>query len=130
MTEDAPPQARDQPDQPDELDLLRDHCLALPEAHEGTTVHHPSFKVRDKTFAIYADHEGPDVWIKSKAEEQRELIASDPERFFKPPYLGPKGWVGVHLDHDPRWAEIAELLTDGYRIAAPKRLVKLLETEG
>lgn len=111
------------------LDQLRTLCGALPEVTEGTTVHHPSFKVRDKTFAIYADHEGPDVWIKSTAEDQRELIASAPERFFKPPYLGPKGWVGVPLDTATRWDEVAELLTDGYRLAAPKRLVRQLDAE-
>lgn len=112
---------------PDPLEALRARCLALPGVHEGTTVHHPSFKVRDRTFAIYAEHESPDVWIKSTPEEQRELITTDSERFFRPPYLGPKGWVGVHLDGDPHWREITELLTDGYRLAAPKRLSALLE---
>ncbi|MBU7596654.1 MmcQ/YjbR family DNA-binding protein [Streptomyces sp. P38-E01] len=117
----------DTDDRRDPLERLRECCLALPEAHEGTTVHHPSFKVRDRTFAIHADREGPDVWIKSTAEEQQELIASDTDRFFKPPYLGPKGWVGVHLDREPPWDEIAELITEGYRLAAPKRLVARLD---
>lgn len=111
----------------DPLERLRARCLALPEVHEGTTVHHPSFKVRDRTFALYADVDRPDAWIKSTAEEQRELIAADPERFFSPPYLGPKGWIGVHLDTALPGEELTELLTDGYRLAAPKRLAALLD---
>jgi hypothetical protein len=53
---------------------------------------------------------------------QQELVASDPERFFVPPYLGPKGWVRVWLDAGVGWDDRAELVTDGYRLAAPKRL--------
>lgn len=113
----------------DPLDQLRALCGALPEVTEGTTVHHPSFKVRDKTFAIYADHEGPAVWIKSTAENQLELLSSAPDRFFKPPYLGPKGWVATHLGPGTNWTEVAELLTDGYRLAAPKRLLRQLDGE-
>ena len=111
------------------LDQLRELCRALPEVTEGTTVHHPSFRVRGRTFALYAGQEAPAMWVKSTAEEQRELIASAPERFFKPPYLGPKGWVAVHLDAAIDRKEVAELLTDGYRLAAPKRLVRLLAGE-
>lgn len=90
-------------------------------------MHHPSFKVRKKTFAMYADADGPALWVKATADDQRELVASDPDRFFVPPYLGPKGWVGVRLDDAPDWREVAELLTDGYRLAAPKTLVRELD---
>lgn len=54
-------------------------------------------------------------------------MATDPERFFIPPYVGPKGWVGVRLDRAVDWTEVAELVTDGYRLLAPKRLVRLLD---
>jgi hypothetical protein len=47
----------------------------------------------------------------------------DPERFFRPPYVGHRGWVGVRIDRDPDWAEIAEIVRDGYRQIAPKRLL-------
>jgi hypothetical protein len=110
------------------LDRLREVCRALPEAIEGISVHHPSFKVRGRTFVMFADGDGtPALWIKSTAGEQTELVASDPERFFVPPYLGPRGWVGMRLDRDVDWGEAAELVADGYRRAAPKRLVRQLD---
>ena len=112
----------------EQLDRLREICRALPEAAESVSVHHPSFKVRGKTFAMAADGDGrPSLWVKATAGTQRELLAGDPERFFVPPYLGPRGWVGVRLDHRPDWTEVAELVTDGYRLAAPKRLVRVLD---
>jgi predicted DNA-binding protein (MmcQ/YjbR family) len=67
------------------------------------------------------------LWVKATPESQRELRAADPRRFFVPPYLGPRGWVGVWLDGDVDWAEVGELVTDGYRLAAPKRLARLLD---
>lgn len=106
------------------MDRLRKICLALPEAAEGISVHHPSFKVRGKTFVMFADGDGRSAaWIKSTLEAQTELLA-EAGRFFKPPYLGPKGWLGVYLDHSPDWTEIAELVNDGWRLAAPKRLLR------
>ena len=111
------------------FDRLRDVCCDLPEAVEGTTVHHPNVNVRGKSFVIFSDGDGrPSLWIKSTAGEQAGLVASDPDRFFVPPYLGPRGWVGVRLDGDVDWDEIAELVTDGYRLAAPKRLVLQLDS--
>lgn len=105
------------------LDRLRAVCLALPEAAEGTTVHHPSFKVRTKTFVIYAEDSAA-AWIKARREDQQELVASDPDRFFAPPYLGPSGWVATYLDDDCDWDEIGELVTDAFRLVAPKRLLR------
>lgn len=109
------------------LDRVREICRALPEAAEGVSVHHPSFKVRGKTFVMYADADGPALWVKATMTGQQELVASDPERFFVPPYLGPKGWVGARLDDAADWDEVAELVADGYRLAAPKRLVRQLD---
>ena len=56
-----------------------------------------------------------------------ELVEPEPERFFRPPYVGMKGWVGVRIDVEPDWDEIAELLRDAYRLVAPKKLVALLD---
>jgi predicted DNA-binding protein (MmcQ/YjbR family) len=110
------------------VERLRQIAGMLPEAAESVSVHHPSFKVRGKSFAMFSDGTGrPAVWIKAPPGGQDELVASDPERFFVPPYLGPRGWVGVWLDHAVDWDEIAELVTDGYRLAAPKRLVQQLD---
>ena len=57
------------------------------------------------------------------AGAQQELEAAEPDRFFRPPYVGGRSWIGVRLDRDPDWAEIAELCQDAYRVIAPARLV-------
>ena len=51
------------------------------------------------------------------------MVKGDPDRFFVPPYVGPSGWIGIRLDRNPDWAEIAELMKDAYRLVAPKRLL-------
>jgi hypothetical protein len=113
----------------DPLRKLRDVCLALPEAHEVTAWGEPTFRVKNKLFAMYAsphNHHGqgrPAVWIKARPENQRLLIQADPARYFVPPYVGPSGWVGVWLDKRPRWRDVMELLQDGYRQIAPKSLL-------
>ena len=110
----------------DPLDRLRKICAQLPEAKEGTTVHHPSFNVRGKTFVMLVGDDYPSLWVKCTREEQQELIATDDDRFFVPPYLGPKGWIGIRLGGRTDWQEATEIITDGYRLAAPKRLLRLL----
>jgi hypothetical protein len=112
------------------LDRVRALCLALPDAHEVEAWGEPTFRVRNKLFAMYAspgNHHGrgrPAVWIKARAENQRLLMELDPARYFSPPYVGPSGWVGMWLDKRPRWREAEELLRDGYRQVAPKRLLQ------
>lgn len=114
----------------DVLDRVRALCLALPDAHEVEAWGEPTFRVRNKLFAMYAspgNHHGrgrPAVWIKAKAENQRLLMELEPTRYFAPPYVGPSGWVGMWLDKRPRWREVEELLRDGYRQVAPKRLLQ------
>jgi hypothetical protein len=58
---------------------------------------------------------------------QQELTSAEPGRFFRPPYVGGRGWIGVRLDRDPDWAEIAELCQDAYRAIAPARLAARLD---
>jgi predicted DNA-binding protein (MmcQ/YjbR family) len=117
------------------LARLRKLCLALPEAHEVEAWGAPTFRVRNKQFAMFAGegnhhHDGrPAVWIKASPENQAAMLETDPVKFFKPPYVGPSGWVGVFLDGSPDWAELADLLRDGYRRAAPKKLAALLPRE-
>ncbi len=114
------------------LARLRRLCLALPEAHEVEAWGEPTFRVRNKQFAMYASpdtHHGagrPAVWIKATAGEQPLRVAAEPERFFVPPYVGPSGWVGVRLDGAPDWDDVAVLLREGYRLAAPRRLAALV----
>ena len=111
------------------LARLRKLCLALPEAHEVEAWGEPTFRVRNKLFAMYADaenHHGagrPAVWCKAGPGNQALMVKSDPDRFFVPPYVGPRGWIGIRLDRNPDWAEIGELMKDAYRLVAPKRLL-------
>jgi predicted DNA-binding protein (MmcQ/YjbR family) len=117
----------------DPLPRLRALCLALPEAHEQVAWGEPTFRVRKKLFAMFAsadNHHGRGraaVWIKAKAVNQHLLVVAHPDRFFVPPYVGPSGWVGVWLDRKINWTEIAELLADGYKLVAPKRLIAIME---
>lgn len=114
------------------LARLRKLCLALPEAHEAEAWGTPTFRVRNKLFAMYADannHHGagrPGVWCKAAPGNQALMVRAAPERFFVPPYVGPSGWVGVFLDGDVDWSELAGLLRDAYRLTAPKRLAAQL----
>ncbi len=110
------------------LDQLRSICLALPEASEQGGVGNPSFKVRNKIFAMQHGVDGrPSLWCKAPPGAQDVLIGSDPERFFVPPYVGHHGWVGVYLDVELDWDEVADLIKESYRMTAPKRLYALLD---
>ena len=110
---------------------LRRICLALPEATERAMFDHPAFRVRDRIFAMQvATDERPSVWCKAPPGSQAVLVGADPARFFAPPYVGPKGWIGIRLDDvadlapglAPDWAEVAVLIRRSYRLVAPKRL--------
>ena len=117
---------------PRPLVRLRKICLALPEAHEVEAWGEPTFRVRNKLFAMYASgdtHHGAGrhaVWCKAAAGNQQVMVRARPDRFFVPPYVGPSGWVGVYLDGDTDWKEVAELMRDSYALIAPKRLVATL----
>lgn len=121
---------------PTPLARLRKVCLALPEAHEVEAWGEPTFRVRNKLFAMYAasnNHHGggrPAVWCKAAPGNQALMVRAEPDRFFVPPYVGPSGWVGVWLDRRPDWSEVRELMRDSYRLVAPKRLAALLEDRG
>jgi hypothetical protein len=116
----------------DPLPRLRAAALSLPEAHEVVAWGEPTWRVKNKLFAMYASprtHHGngrPAVWIKARAENQRLMVQADPARYFVPPYVGPSGWIGVWLDKRPAWKEVAGLLNDAYRLTAPKKLLALL----
>jgi hypothetical protein len=117
---------------PRPLTRLRKLCLALPEAQEVEAWGAPTFRVRNKLFAMYADpasHHGgrPAVWCKAGRGNQELMVRGEPARFFVPPYVGPSGWVGVWLDGAADWDGVAELLRDSYRLTAPKRLQALLD---
>jgi predicted DNA-binding protein (MmcQ/YjbR family) len=105
------------------IQRLRAICLALPEAVEKEAWGDPTFRVRDRIFAMEKRGDGrSSLWCKAPAGSQMVLVGADPERFFVPPYVGAKGWVGMRLDGRPDWDEVAELVKRSYRLIAPKRL--------
>jgi hypothetical protein len=124
----------------DDLQARRDRlvrlCRTLPEAtataHDLEVGRHVGFQVRGRTFAWYVDDEHGDgrvaVLCKAPPGENSALVAADPHRFYLPRYVGHRGWVGLRLDlQDVDWGEVAELVTDSYRLVAPRRLAGLAE---
>jgi hypothetical protein len=115
----------------DPLEHLRALCLALPEATERLSHGEPTWFVRGKkTFVTYANHHHNDILAFCCAAPdgaQKILVGTDPERFFVPPYVGGRGWIGVRLDVPVDWDEIADLVVDAYRTVAPRKLVEQLD---
>ncbi|MBA3350805.1 MAG: MmcQ/YjbR family DNA-binding protein [Actinobacteria bacterium] len=113
------------------LHRLRELCLALPETTERRSHGEPAWFICDKKlFVTYADHHHDDrlaFWCAAPDGAQDALRVSDPARYFVPPYVGGRGWLGVFLDVDVDWEEIAELVADAYRVVAPKRLLAELD---
>jgi predicted DNA-binding protein (MmcQ/YjbR family) len=109
------------------LDHLRTICLALPEAVEQQAWGDPTFRVGGKIFAMEKRGDGRiSVWCKAPPGSQMVLVGADPERFFVPPYVGHKGWIGMRLDQRPDWREVAEVVRRSYRLIAPRRLAALV----
>jgi predicted DNA-binding protein (MmcQ/YjbR family) len=124
-------------DDPDDatLERLRAICLPYPEATETGGVGSPSFKVRDKIFAMRHPMrldagDRPSVWLKARPGLQSVLVGSAPERFAVPPYIGHRGWIAIFLDGECDWDELADLIDESYRMTAPKRLIARLDSAG
>jgi hypothetical protein len=105
-------------------------CEGLPEVTSRIQAH-IKFEVRGKTVAYYLnDHHGDGrvaINIKVPAGQQQALIAAYPDRFFYPAYLGAKGWLGLYVDLKRiDWDEVTDLITESYRLTAPKRLAALI----
>jgi predicted DNA-binding protein (MmcQ/YjbR family) len=113
------------------IERLRGICLALPEATEQETWDDPTFRVRAKIFAMVRRRDGQvSMWCKGRPGAQDVLVTADPARFFVPPYVGPKGWIGVRLDGEVAWDELTDLVIESYRMIAPKRVAALLDKRG
>jgi hypothetical protein len=106
---------------------LRSFALDLPGAEERETWETATFRVRNKIFCMFSEHERH-AWIKSTSDEQQALVAMDPDAFFVPPYVGPSGWIGAVLSKADR-DEVCELVTEAWRLTAPKRLVAVFDEE-
>ena len=111
---------------PSPLARLRRICLAFEGAHEVEAWDAPTFRVKNKIFAMFSEsdnthHPGvPAVWIKSTPVNQEFLLQAKPRRHFKPPYVGPSGWIGVKLNGRVNWRDVEELLLEAYEMTAPK----------
>jgi predicted DNA-binding protein (MmcQ/YjbR family) len=104
-------------------------CLDLPEAKREVSGRHAAFRVRGRTFAYFLDdHHGDGVVglnAKAPAGTAEALIEQDPERFYRPAYLGHRGWVGLRLDTDAvDWDEVTGVVVESYRLCAPKSLAR------
>ncbi|AKE88944.1 MULTISPECIES: MmcQ/YjbR family DNA-binding protein [Rhodococcus] len=120
------------------LDRLRALCTALPDVTERVSHGEPAWFVRrSPQFATFADHHHDDrvaFWAAAPAGAQQDWIERDPDRFFRPPYVGTRGWIGVRLDGpgatgDAFWDDVADIVEDAYRTVAPKTLVARLDAE-
>jgi hypothetical protein len=111
---------------------LRVTCLALPEVTERPSHGAPTWFVRDKKpfVTLWASgHHGnhfAHLWCAGLPGAQEALAGADPDQFFRPPYVGHRGWIGVRLDGGVDWDEVAELCADAYRAVAPASLVARL----
>jgi hypothetical protein len=111
------------------LSRIRGICLALPETSERPSHGAPTFFVRGKRafVTVLTNHHGDGrfaIWCAAPAGLQRSLVEADPERFFVPPYVGHRGWLGVRLDRGVDWDELTGLCEDAYGNVAPAKLVE------
>jgi len=107
---------------------IRAICLALPEVDERLSHGEATWFVGKRVFVTSADRHHDDrraVWLAAAEGGQETLIEADSARFFRPPYVGGRGWVGVYLDVPVDWDELGSLIVDAYRLVAPRRLADL-----
>ena len=111
------------------LESVRAICLDLPETSERPSHGAPTFFIRGKrSFAtVWDSHHGDGRFAlicAAPAGMQAALVEADPDRFYVPPYVGHRGWIGVHLNRGLDWNEIAGAIEDAYAEVAPKSLVE------
>ena len=108
----------------DTLARVRKMCLSLPETSEKIAWGAPTFRVKGKLFVMYVDNHHSDgrvaIWCMAPEGSQRALVASDPEHFFVPPYVGPSGWIGIRLDRKLDWSIIKEMIQEAHHTRAPE----------
>lgn len=115
----------------DVAERVRAICLAFPETTERLSHGAPAFFVGKQFVMLWPDghhdHEFPHLWCAAPAGAQHELVAVSAERYFRPPYVGGRGWIGMRLDGDLDWLDVAAVCEDAYRTVAPRRLVARLD---
>jgi phosphoribosylglycinamide formyltransferase-1 len=110
-------------------------CLAMPEAVRATSRDHAAFRVRGKVFVYFLNNHHGDgivsICCRSELGENVDRAHREPKRFYLPAYIGSRGWFGLRIDGGKiDWAEVKNLVELSYRLAAPKTLLKALETRG
>jgi len=115
-------------------DRIRAICMALPGVTEKQSHGAPAF-FAGKQFVMlwpdgHHDHHFPHLWCAAPPGVQAELVTTEPDRFFRPPYVGGRGWIGVRLDGRVDWGELAAVCEEAFRTVAPKRLVATLDRGG
>lgn len=113
---------------------IRAICLGFPGATERVSHGAPAF-FAGKQFVMlwptgHHDHHFPHLWCAAPPGAQDELVTSEPDRFFRPPYVGGRGWVGLRLDHGVDWSEVAAVCEEAFRTVAPKRSLAALDAPG
>jgi predicted DNA-binding protein (MmcQ/YjbR family) len=107
-------------------DVVREVCLSFPEAEEVISHGSPDYRVRGKSFASYVvNHHGDGrvaLWLNAPTGSQEHYLKSEPKHFFSPPYVGTRGWLGMHLDKGLSWQRIASLVRQAYEKVAPRSL--------
>jgi hypothetical protein len=113
-----------------EIAHIRRTCLGLPDVSERLSHGQRTWFVQGKrAFVALTWHKGERLafWCASDADEQHALIASDPQRFFRPSGARKRNWVGMFVDDDVTPVEVEEMLDHAYRRVAPKKLVGQLD---
>jgi hypothetical protein len=105
--------------------------MALPGVTERPSHGAPAFFASKQFVMLWPDghHDDhfPHLWCAAPPGAQAELVTTEPERFFRPPYVGGRGWLGVRLDGEVDWDEIAAICEEAFRTVAAKRLIAALD---
>ena len=112
------------------LARLRAICLALPGVTEKIAWGEPTWRAGRIFAQMDTHHHGAGhmaVWLPARTGVQEALVEEDPRQFFRPPYVGHKGWIGVRIDRRPDWRIVAGLVTAAYREVAPPELIAQLD---
>jgi hypothetical protein len=115
-----------------QIDRVRKLCLALPETFEKLSHGEPTFFAGKKVFCMFANNHHGDghvaVWVPAPTGAQAVLMEASPEKFFRPPYVGGKGWIGIELKH-VRDRELTTHLVTAWRLVAPKKAVTAFDSD-
>ena len=116
------------------LGELTQICLRLPDAQRNVRGDHADFRVRGRVFAYFLNNHHGDgrvsVCCKSELAENIDRAQHDPENYYVPPYIGPRGWFGMRLDRGaPDWDEVRNIVENSYRIVAPKTLARKIDEQ-